>query len=307
MSVFEDLYNSTIKIVSEVRGDDKVKGGSLDLNHDVNNKKVSNIGNTTEYGKIDPINVYRNKVSLKNVPYDVNKVKFLYNKQSPGSESYTSFINKAQQNNNYEKRYYRNFVRWLDENARRSLWENHGATGVQRVKYGNKISGIDTLDVYELYDFDHKIVFHYAYYLDGKYHVVLSSRAPSGGDNFNTTFVNNIIQLHKKSDHKKYFKSFTTEEFYNDYKAREIFLDPKKYDIVDREEIEWGNSNNTNAHEILLKLYNSSDPSKPLLLAPATKRAFEAYCATMNTNSTPVDPNNPNNPDVEQDKKKERE
>ena len=91
MKSFKEFYESTIKIVpnkdidiSYIDNDPIInnienkfknennKGGFIDLNINTP-QKINKV--KTDYSRIDPISIYRNKVSLKNEPYDIEKTK----------------------------------------------------------------------------------------------------------------------------------------------------------------------------------------------------------------------------------------
>ena len=75
MNSFEELYNSTLKICPIKEGEyslhkglneqeeEKQGGGFIDLNIPVSAQPKQNY---TDYNKIDPVAIYRNKMSLKN-------------------------------------------------------------------------------------------------------------------------------------------------------------------------------------------------------------------------------------------------
>ena len=66
MNSFEELYNSTLKICPIKEGvNEEKQGGFIDLNIPVSAQPKQNY---TDYNKIDPVAIYRNKMSLKNVP-----------------------------------------------------------------------------------------------------------------------------------------------------------------------------------------------------------------------------------------------
>ena len=312
MNPFEELYNSTIKIVpykpkeyseeeliNEERtenGTDTVKeGGFIDLNIPVN---TSTRESYKEYEKIDPIAVYRNKMSLKNVPYDVDKVNVLYNRTHPGSQSFTSWINNAEKKSTIESKFYRNFVRWLDNNARRSLWKEKSATGIQRRKY-NKLKGIELNNVYQLIDFDYKIVWEYAVFEDGMYKVVINARNLTGDNSVSVSKKKNIADYNKNRNIKTYYRQYTEEEFYLSKDIEDIFLHPDQYEVVDREDVIY-----TNAQKATLqKLFKENDPRLPKL-TPVCKSMFDKYVEGNQVNTSDLSPEEKK---IEEEKKEETE
>ena len=177
MKSFKELYDSTIKIVPNKDIDisyieNKFKneniGGFIDLNINTP-QKINKV--KTDYSRIDPISIYRNKVSLKNEPYDIEKTKILYSRTSPGSESFTSWIKSSEQSKSIEKRRYNNFVRWLDNNARNQLFTQHAATGVQKIPI-ESVKDVDMKHFYMLVDFDYRIIWNYVLEKDKKYIVI---------------------------------------------------------------------------------------------------------------------------------------
>ena len=311
MSAFEKLYNSTIKVVpykpkeyseEELINEERIEngtvksGGFIDLNIPVNtNPKES----YKEYEKIDPVAIYRNKMSLKNVPYDIDKVNILYNRTHPGSQSFTSWMANAEKKSTIESKFYRNFVRWLDNNARRSLWKEKSATGIQRRKY-NKLKGIELNNVYQLIDFDYKIVWEYAVFEDGIYKVVINARNLTGDNSVSTSKKKNIADYSRNRNIKTYYKQYTEEEFYLSKDIEDIFLHPDQYEVVDREDVIY-----TNAQKATLqKLFKESDPRLPKL-TPACKAMFDKYVESNQVNTN--DSSSPEEKKIEEKKEETEE
>lgn len=313
MNAFEELYNSTIKMVpykpkeyseeeliNEERiengmQNEEVTGGFIDMNIPVPNdvKRAD-----TDYNKIDPVAIYRNKVSLKNVPYDIDKVNVLYNRKQPGSQTFTSWINNSQKKASIESRFYRNFLSWLDSNARRSLWSQKSATGIQRRKL-DPLRGIDLQNVYELIDFDYKIVWRYAVYEDNEYKVVINARNVTGDNSIATKKKTQISEYNRNKADKIYYKQYTDEDFYLDKNIEEIFLHPEKYEIVDRESIIY-----TNAQSATLeKIFKGDDPRLPKL-TPACKAMFDKFVESQQVNT---DANQPEEKKIEEKKEETEE
>lgn len=287
MSAFEKLYNSTLKIcpykpkellideeaeiIDEERienGIDTVKeGGFIDLNIPVSaNPKES----YKEYEKMDPVAIYRNKMSLKNVPYDVDKVNVLYNRTHPGSQSFTSWINNAEKKSAIEGKYYRNFVRWMDSNLRRSLWKEKCATGIQRVKH-EELNGVYLKNIYKLIDFDYHVIWEYAYEKDGKYNILVNARRTSE-DNIPTNITTQISKYHKLRVSQPYFRQCTEAEFYGSADLENYFLHPEQYEVVDRENVSYANCQPAT----IKKLFQKNDPRLPQL-REGSRAAYEEY------------------------------
>lgn len=313
MNSFEELYNSTIKIVpyklkeyseEELINEERVEngtntvkeGGFIDLNIPVN---TSTRESYKEYEKMDPVAIYRNKMSLKNVPYDIDKVNVLYNRTHPGSQSFTSWINNAEKKSSIESKFYRNFVRWLDNNARRSLWKEKSATGIQRRKL-DPLKGIDLQNVYELIDFDYKIVWRYAVYEDNEYKVVINARNVTGDNSITVKKKTQISEYNRNKADKIYYKQYTEEEFYLSKDIEDIFLHPDQYEVVDREDVKY-----TNAQEATLKkLFKENDPRLPKL-TPVCKAMFDKYVEGNQVNTS--DSSSPEEKKIEEEKKEETE
>lgn len=294
MQAFEDLYNSTIKLVKggSTNVDPTVKrstelnhackAGSTELNRtckagaiDLTTRKATPVEkHEIDYSKIDPVNIYRNKVSLKKEPYDVNKVKYLYNKTTPSSESFTSFIKKAETKANVESRYYKNFVRWMDSSLRKILWDSKCATGMCRIPLEN-IGGIGIQNVYQLIDFDYNIVWEYAIYENGKY-VIVGQAARTKGDEIAVKYTNQIAAYKKarKISGQKHYKKYTEGEFYGNAQFEKFYTTPNVYEIVDRDSVEYSNISPT----VLKQLFEDLDPILPKLRSGSLK-AYNDYVA----------------------------
>ena len=286
MNSFEELYNSTLKICPIKEGDswnesstvgrnEEKQGGFIDLNIPVSAQPKQNY---TDYNKIDPVAIYRNKMSLKNVPYDIDKVKILYNRETPGSQTFSSWINNANKKASIDGKYYKNFVRWMDSTLRRSLWNEKSCTGIQRVSLP-ELNGIHLKNVYKLIDFDYKIVWEYCV-LDeeSKYNVIVNARR-TAGDNIKTSITEEIKKYHNKRVNQPYYYQYTDAEFYNNKYFEDIFLHPEQYEIVDRESISYANCQpNT-----ISRLFQENDPRLPQL-KEGSKRAYEAYIQQQQQN-----------------------
>jgi len=262
-----------------------VKGGFIDMN--VSHNKPSKI-TETDYSKIDPVSVYRNKVSLKKEPYDVNKVKYLFNKTAPSSESFTSFIRKAETNANVESRYYKNFVRWMDSNMRRVLWNNKCATGMCRIPI-ETVNGVKMNNIFQIVDFDYMIVWEFAVYDKGKY-TILGASTNVKGDEVSKEALKQIGEYKKarKLAAMKYYRKYLENEFFTNPLFEKYFINPNVYEIVDRESVDYANFNKRTIEE----LFHGMDPMKPHL-RQGSLQAYNDYVSKMTTN----------NPVIEEEKK----
>ena len=300
MNSFEELYNSTLKICPIKEGDsafysesssnsfelpatvgcsvgrnEEKQGGFIDLNIPVSAQPKQNY---TDYNKIDPVAIYRNKMSLKNVPYDIDKVKILYNRETPGSQTFSSWINNANKKASIDGKYYKNFVRWMDSTLRRSLWNEKSCTGIQRVSLP-ELNGIHLKNVYKLIDFDYKIVWEYCV-LDeeSKYNVIVNARRTKG-DNIKTNITEDIKKYHTKRVNQPYYYQYTDAEFYNNKYFEDIFLHPEQYEIVDRESVSYANCQPIT----ISRLFQENDPRLPQL-KDGSKRAYETYIQQQQQN-----------------------
>ena len=290
MNSFEELYNSTLKICPIKEGDswnesstvghnseevnEEKQGGFIDLNIPVSAQPKQNY---TDYNKIDPVAIYRNKMSLKNVPYDIDKVKILYNKETPGSQTFSSWINNANKKASIDGKYYKNFVRWMDSTLRRSLWNEKSCTGIQRVSLP-ELNGINLKNVYKLIDFDYKIVWEYCVYENDKYNVIVNARRTKG-DNIKTNITEDIKKYHTKRVNQPYYYQYTDAEFYNNKYFEDIFLHPEQYEIVDRESVSYANCQPIT----ISRLFQEKDPRLPQL-KDGSKRAYETYIQQQQQN-----------------------
>ena len=280
MNSFEELYNSTLKICPIKEGDSATSiGGFIDLNIPVSAQPKQNY---TDYNKIDPVAIYRNKMSLKNVPYDIDKVKILYNRETPGSQTFSSWINNANKKASIDGKYYKNFVRWMDSTLRRSLWNEKSCTGIQRVSLP-ELNGIHLKNVYKLIDFDYKIVWEYCV-LDeeSKYNVIVNARRTKG-DNIKTNITEDIKKYHNKRVNQPYYYQYTDAEFYNNKYFEDIFLHPEQYEIVDRESVSYANCQPIT----ISRLFQENDPRLPQL-KEGSKRAYETYIQQQQQNQQGV-------------------
>ena len=292
MNSFEELYNSTLKICPIKEGDsafysesstvgrnEEKQGGFIDLNIPVSAQPKQNY---TDYNKIDPVAIYRNKMSLKNVPYDIDKVKILYNRETPGSQTFSSWINNANKKASIDGKYYKNFVRWMDSTLRRSLWNEKSCTGIQRVSLP-ELNGIHLKNVYKLIDFDYKIVWEYCV-LDeeSKYNVIVNARR-TAGDNIKTSITEGIKKYHNKRVNQPYYYQYTDAEFYNNKYFEDIFLHPEQYEIVDRESVSYANCQPIT----ISRLFQENDPRLPQL-KEGSKRAYETYIQQQQQNQQGV-------------------
>ena len=295
MNSFEELYNSTLKICPIKEGyswnesstvgrnseevNEEKQGGFIDLNIPVSAQPKQNY---TDYNKIDPVAIYRNKMSLKNVPYDIDKVKILYNRETPGSQTFSSWINNANKKASIDGKYYKNFVRWMDSTLRRSLWNEKCCTGIQRVSLP-ELNGIHLKNVYKLIDFDYKIVWEYCV-LDeeSKYNVIVNARRTKG-DNIKTNITEDIKKYHNKRVNQPYYYQYTDAEFYNNKYFEDIFLHPEQYEIVDRESVSYANCQPIT----ISRLFQENDPRLPQL-KEGSKRAYETYIQQQQQNQQGV-------------------
>ncbi len=242
MNSFEELYNSTLKICPIKEGDsafysesstvgrnEEKQGGVIKDNSatsiggfiDLNINTPQRINKVkTDYSRIDPISIYRNKVSLKNEPYDIEKTKILYSRTSPGSESFTSWIKSSEQSKTIEKRRYNNFVRWLDTNARNQLFEQHAATGVQKIPI-ESVKDVDMKHFYMLVDFDYRIIWNYVLEKDRKY-IVITQPSRITGDDVPRERIKAITDYKKATNIKSYYTQYKKEYRGNDGGCYEV-------------------------------------------------------------------------------------
>ena len=311
MNAFEELYNSTIKMVpykpkeyseEELINEERIEngtsikeGGFIDLNIPISANPKERY---KEYEKMDPVAIYRNKMSLKNVPYDVDKVNVLYNRTHPGSQSFSSWIKNSEKKSAIEGKYYKNFVKWMDSNLRRSLWKEKCATGIQRVRQP-ELNGIHLDNVYKLIDFDYHIVWEYAYLKDGEYNILVNARRRKG-DGVPVKITDLVSKYHDKRVNEPYFHQYTEAQFYSSKDLEEIFLHPEQYEVVDRESVSY-----TNATAITIsKLFQESDPRLPQL-KKGSLAAYEEYVESNQVNTN--DSSSPEEKKIEEEKKEETE
>ena len=286
MNSFEELYNSTLKICPIKEGEyflhkglneqeeEKQGGGFIDLNIPVSAQPKQNY---TDYNKIDPVAIYRNKMSLKNVPYDIDKVNILYNRSSPRQQTFSSWINNSNKKASIDGKYYKNFVRWMDTTLRRSLWNEKCCTGIQRLTLP-ELNGVNLKNVYKLIDFDYKIVWEYCVYENDKYNVIVNARR-TAGDDIKTNITTQIKLYHNKRVNQPYYYQYTDAEFYNNKYFEDIFLHPEQYEIVDRESVSYANCQPIT----ISRLFQENDPRLPQL-KEGSKRAYEAYIQQQQQN-----------------------
>ena len=277
MNSFEELYNSTLKICPIKEGDSAFYSESLGRNEE---KQGGVINEGVNF--INSVAIDRNKMSLKNVPYDIDKVKILYNRETPGSQTFSSWINNANKKASIDGKYYKNFVRWMDSTLRRSLWNEKSCTGIQRVSLP-ELNGIHLKNVYKLIDFDYKIVWEYCI-LDeeAKYNVIVNARR-TAGDNIKTSITEEIKKYHNKRVNQPYYYQYTDAEFYNNKYFEDIFLHPEQYEIVDRESVSYANCQPIT----ISRLFQENDPRLPQL-KEGSKRAYETYIQQQQQNQQGV-------------------
>lgn len=313
MKSFKELYESTIKIVpckdidisyidndpiinnieNKFKNDNSTTsiGGFIDLNINTP-QKINKV--KTDYSRIDPISIYRNKVSLKNEPYDIEKTKILYNRTSPGSESFTSWIKSSEQSKTIEKRRYNNFVRWLDTNARNQLFEQHAATGVQKIPI-ESVKDVDMKHFYMLVDFDYRIIWNYVLEKDRKY-IVITQPSRITGDDVPRERIKAITDYKKATNIKSYYTQYTEDNFYSNKTIRDYFLHPEKYPVIDRDLIKYSmDTKSTKMQE----LFKGNNPFLPYL-QEGSKALYDAY---VNVQVDSVNNNNNNSENEEEVKK----
>ena len=302
MNPFEKLYYSTLRfvpykpkelvidreeeLIKEERTEngmqhEEVKGGFVDLNIPVPSQvKHSH----TDYNKIDPVAIYRNKVSLKNEPYDIDKVNILYNRTNPSSQSFTSWINNSQKRASIEGKYYKNFVRWMDNNLRKSLWKEKCATGIQRMALP-ELNGIKLNNVYRLIDFDYHIIWEYAIFENNEYKILVNAKRKTG-DNIPVSISSQVAAYHEAIRGKQgYYRQFIESEFYDSKTFEDIFLHPNEYEVVDRENVSYANC----APSVIHKLFTVNDPRLPQL-RKGSKLAYDNYVERIQASQDPGQP-----------------
>ena len=310
MKSFKELYESTIKIVpckdidisyidndptinnieNKFKNDNNI-GGFIDLNINTP-QKINKV--KTDYSRIDPISIYRNKVSLKNEPYDIEKTKILYARTSPGSESFTSWLKSSEQSKSIEKRRYNNFVRWLDNNARNQLFTQHAATGVQKIPI-ESVSGVDMHHFYMLVDFDYRIIWNYVLEKDRKY-IVITQPSRITGDDVPRERIKAITDYKKATNIKTYYTQYTEDNFYSNQTIRDYFLHPDKYPVIDRDLIKYSMDQNSTKMQ---ELFKGNNPFLPYL-QEGSKALYDAY---VNVQVDSVNNNNNNSENEEEVKK----
>ena len=311
MKSFKELYESTIKIVpnkdidisyidndpiinnieNKFKNENNSIGGFIDLNINTP-QKINKV--KTDYSRIDPISIYRNKVSLKNEPYDIEKTKILYSRTSPGSESFTSWLKSSEQSKSIEKRRYNNFVRWLDNNARNQLFTQHAATGVQKIPI-ESVNGVDMHHFYILVDFDYRIIWNYVLEKDRKY-IVITQPSRITGDDVPRERIKAITDYKKATNIKSYYTQYTEDNFYSNQTIRDYFLHPEKYPVIDRDLIKYSMDVKSSKMQ---ELFKGNNPYLPYL-QEGSKALYDAY---VNVQVDSVNNNNNNSENEEEVKK----
>lgn len=235
MNTFEKMYNSTLKYIESMDSKNSRIGGFIDTNDYTPNTPSQQV--EKEYSKMDPVAIYRNNKSLKNVPYDVNKVKYLVERTHPASERFDSFIKKANNKASIDTKRYNNFLNWIDTDLRKVFWNERCPSGVQRVRVSN--DDADLANVYRLIDFDNRIVYNYVYMQkDGKYTIVGSSAKGANRTKDSNIPVNitDAIISHNTKDKREYIKDYRDAEnaFFEDQNIKYIFMNPQQFDIIER-------------------------------------------------------------------------
>ena len=180
------------------------------------------------------------------------------------------------------------------------MWGQKSATGIQRKKL-QPLKGIDLGNVYELIDFDYKIVWRYAVYQDGEYRVVINARNVTGDNSVNSQLKNKISKYNQeRANREKYYRQYTDEEFYLSKDMEDVFTHPDQYEVVDRDAVIYTNAQSATIE----KLFRGNDPRLPKL-TPACKAMFDKYVNSQQVNTSDVD--NPEEKKIEEKKEETTE
>ena len=216
--------------------------------------------NSTDTNKYDVIQDYRQKVSLKNEPYDIKSTHFLTERNTPSRQNIDSFIKKGQDRMNSISAKVKAFLAQSSRNDRIEMLEAHSIEGLVRTKilFSKKAHHLVQPYLWSVIDYGNRAIYYMAIEDEsGKYY--LFSKRPDHASFKNSKKIgapynvdlDRFEKMFRASDNqsllpgnsealkqRQYFVKFDDEkEFYSNVYVRNVFLDAKENDFIDRSDV----------------------------------------------------------------------
>ena len=235
-----------------------LKGGLFEFNTAQRAQPVR--FNSTDTNKYDVIQDYRQKVSLKNEPYDIKSTHFLTERNTPSRQNIDTFIKRGQDRMNSISAKVKAFLAQSSRNDRIEMLEAHSIEGLVRTKLLFPKQAKLTVQPYlwSIIDYGNRCIYYMAIEDEnGKYY--LFSKKPDHASfkdsknlkvphtiefrDFETIFKypGNKLLLPSETEalkKRQYLTIFKDEkEFYSNVYVRNAFLDAKETDFIDRSDV----------------------------------------------------------------------
>ena len=213
--------------------------------------------NPTDTNKYDVIQDYRQKVSLKNEPYDIKSTHFLTERNTPTRQYIDNFIKRGQDRMNSISAKVKAFLVQSSRNDRIEMLEAHSVEGLVRTKilFSKKAQHLVQPYLWSIIDYGNRAIYFMAIEDEsGKYY--LFSKKPDhdsfkDSKNLNVphtaefrsfeSMFNNDSLIPKKSKgmtKQRYLAVYNNEkDFYANKFVHDAFLDAKETDFIDRSDV----------------------------------------------------------------------
>ena len=216
--------------------------------------------NSTDTNKYDVIQDYRQKVSLKNEPYDIKSTHFLTERNTPTRQYIDNFIKRGQDRMNSISAKVKAFLVQSSRNDRIEMLEAHSVEGLVRTKllFPKQAKSWVQPYLWSIIDYGNRCIYYMAvedengkYYLFSKrpdyanfkdsknLKVAHTAEFRSFTDIFNPSKNSTLLPKHSKGMPKQqYLHVYDNEkEFYNNKWVHDAFLDAKEDDFIDRADV----------------------------------------------------------------------
>ena len=232
-----------------------LKGGLFEFNTAQRAQPVR--FNSTDTNKYDVIQDYRQKVSLKNEPYDIKSTHFLTERNTPTRQYIDNYIKRGQDRMNSISAKVKAFLVQSSRNDRIEMLEAHSVEGLVRTKilFPKEAQHLVQPYLWSIIDYGNRAIYFMAIEDEsGKYY--LFSKKPDhdsfkDSKNLNVphtaefrsfeSMFNNDSLIPKNSEgmtKQRYLAVYNNEkDFYANKFVHDAFLDAKETDFIDRSDV----------------------------------------------------------------------
>lgn len=212
--------------------------------------------NPVDTNKYDPIQDYRQKISLKNEPYDIKTTKYLTEQNTPTRQNIDTYIKRGQDRMKNISAKVKAFLAQSSRNDRLEMLENHSVEGLVRTKkLFPKTAGTVQPYIWSVIDYGNHCIYFLAIEDESGKYYLFSKRPDSRSfkqsiythtkktidfDRFVSSLDMDASKLKPgNTDNKmRYLNIFDNEkQFYSNKYVHDAFLDAKEDDFIERSDV----------------------------------------------------------------------